>query len=172
MFNDIRKDLLIIELSDDIKTNSFCCEKDDLNTFFHERSKYNNKQLLSKIYIYFNTKTNVVIGFISLSCYLLKLANIKDFGIQKVPAALLGRLAIDNKYRHYDLGKDLISYIYGVCQDIKNYIGCRLLVTEVEKKDPILEYLKDYGFEIVHEGKRFYYLGIDLLISKIHNNLK
>ena len=51
-----------------------------------------------------------------------------------------------------------------MCNYIKNYIGCRLLVVEVKKnKDQILKYMQDYGFEILHVSKGFYYLGLDLL---------
>jgi len=162
--NDIKRELIIIELTEDIDINSFSCENEELNKFFHEQSKYNNQNLLSKIYICLNTRNKEIAGFISLSNYSLRLADSKDFGIQKVPAALIGRLAIDNRYRGYNLGNNLISFVYEVSNYIKNYIGCRLLVVEVKKnKDQILKYMQDYGFEILHESKGFFYLGLDLL---------
>ncbi len=164
MPDDIRKDLIFIELKDDLDTNSFLCESDELNEFFHHNSKFNEKNLLSKTYIYYNEKNKEIVGFASLSCNLLKLANSKEFGIQKIPAALLGRIAIDNKYRGYNLGRDLLAYVRGKCNYIKNHIGCRLLIVEVKKSDPILDYFKEYGFEIFHKSKSIHYLGFDLLI--------
>ena len=93
----------------------------------------------------------------------MRLSDSKEFGIQKVPAALIGRIAIDNKYRGQNLGKDLIQFARGKCHYIKNYIGCRLLVVEVMKQDPIKSYLINFGFEVVHESKGFTVLPFDLL---------
>jgi len=162
--DNIRKDLFIIEIEDDIELSSFCCESEDLNDFLHEKALINEENLLSKIYLYYNRITKKVVGFITLSNYMLRLADSKKFGIQKVPAALLGRIAIDNEYREHNLGKDLIAFVRERCNYIKNYIGCRLLVVEVKKDDPIMKYLNNIGFELLHESKGFNILGFDLLI--------
>ena len=95
---------------------------------------------------------------------MLRLSDSKKFDIQKVPAALIGRIAIDNEYRGYTLGRDLIQFALGRCHYIKNYIDCRLLVVEVKKEDPIKDYLANFGFELVHESKGFYILVFDLFI--------
>ncbi|KKL56104.1 hypothetical protein LCGC14_2248760 [marine sediment metagenome] len=95
---------------------------------------------------------------------MLRLSDSKKFDIQKVPAALIGRIAIDNEYRGHNLGKDLIQFAIGRCNYIKYYIGCRLLAVEVKKEDLIKDYLENFGFELVHESRGFYILAFDLLI--------
>ena len=95
---------------------------------------------------------------------MLRLAESKKFGIQKVPAALIGRIAINNEHRGYNLGRDLILFARGRCNYIKDFIGCRLLVVETKKDDPIVKYLTSFGFEFLHESKGFNILGFDLLI--------
>ena len=164
MSNPIRKDLIFTELRDSIDISSFQCESEELNEFLKKRAKTNEQNLISKIYLYYNRSTKKVIGFITLSNYLLRLSDSKEFGIQKVPAALVGRIAIANEYRGHNLGKDLIQFAHGRCHYIKNYIGCRLLVVEVRKEDPIKDYLANFGFELVHESKGFSILAFDLLI--------
>ena len=69
-----KKDLIYIEINDQIDISTFCCESDELNKFFHEKSKKNNQYLLSKVYICLNFKKNEIAGFITLSNYLLRLA--------------------------------------------------------------------------------------------------
>ena len=59
---------------------------------------------------------------------MLRLADSKQFGIQKIPVALLGRIAIDNEYRGQNLGKDLIDYVRGKCNFIKQFICLSLEV--------------------------------------------
>lgn len=166
MSDDIRKDLLIIEIKDQIELSSFCCENDELNEFLHEKARFNEENLISKIYLYYNRVSKKVVGFITLSNYMLRLADTKKFGIQKVPAALLGRIAIDNDYRGQNLGKDMIAFIRGRCNYIKTLIGCRLLVVEVKKDDLIVNYLINFGFELLHQSKDFNILGLDLLVKK------
>jgi len=159
-----KENLLFTELRDDIEISSFKCESEELNEFLTKKAKFNNENLISKVYLYYDKSIKKVVGFITLSNYLLRLSDAKDFGIQKVPAALIGRIAIDNEYRGYNLGKELIQFALGRCHYIKNYIGCRLLVVEVKKADPIKNYLVNLGFELLHESKGFFILGIDLLI--------
>ena len=164
MSNLIKKDLIFIDLKDNIELNQFHCESNELNQFLHEKARYNDKNLISKIYLYFNVKDKKVVGFITLSNYMLRLAESKQFGIQKVPAALIGRIAVDNNYRGHNLGKDLILFARGRCNYIKNFIGCRLLVVEIKKDNPIMKYLLSFGFELLHQSKEFDVLGFDLLI--------
>jgi len=160
----IRKNLIIIELKDDIELSKFHCESEELNEFFLEKATYNEKNLISKVYLYYNRKDKAVVGFITLSNYMLRLAEGKKFGIQKVPAALIGRIAIADDYRGNNLGRDLILFARGRCHYIKDFIGCRLLVVEVKKEDPIMKYLLSFGFELLHQSKGFFILGLDLLI--------
>jgi len=160
----IRKDLIIIELDDEIELSYFQCESKELNEFLHEKARYNEESLISKIYLYYHRTSKKVVGFITLSNYMLRLAESKTFGIQKVPAALIGRIAIDNEYRGHNLGRDLLLFARGRCNFIKDFIGCRLLVVEVKKDDPIIKYLNTFGFELLHVSKGFNILGFDLLI--------
>ena len=159
-----KQNLIFTALRDDIDISSFKCESEELNDFLTKRAKFNDENLLSKVYLYYDKATKKVVGFITLSNYLLRLSDAKEFGIQKVPGALIGRIAIDNDYRGYNLGKELIQFALGRCHYIKNYIGCRLLVVEVKKEDPIKNYLVNLGFELFHESKGFFILGMDLLI--------
>jgi hypothetical protein len=46
--NNIRKDLLIIEIEDHIEISSFCCKNDELNEFLYEKARFNEENLISK----------------------------------------------------------------------------------------------------------------------------
>ena len=115
MSNLNKKNLIFTEFREEIEISSFKCESEELNEFLHKRAKINEQNLISKVCLYYNKSNKKVVGFITLSNYLLKLSDTKEFNIQKVPAALLGRIAIDNEYRGYNLGKDLISFALGRC---------------------------------------------------------
>ena len=85
MSDPIRKNLIIIDLKDDIELSHFHCENDELNEFLHKKEKYNEKNHLSKVYLYYHRQDKTIVGFITLSNDMLRLAEGKKFGIQKVP---------------------------------------------------------------------------------------
>lgn len=69
MANDLRENLIITELDEKIRIDSFHCERKELNKFLQEKALYNNQNLLSKIYAYINSKSENLVGFISLSAF-------------------------------------------------------------------------------------------------------
>jgi len=161
--NKIADEYLIKELENETQFTSFSCADKDLNDFLINNAKSNNDNLISKTYIYYNQVSEEIIGFISLSAYRLNLSNTIQFGLTQVPAVLLGRLAIDNNYRGKNLAVNLINYARGVCNEVKQLIGCRLLIVEVKVNNTnLVRYFLDRGFEIIHKSKKFYYLMIDL----------
>lgn len=155
---------LITEINQQLDTDSFNCQNEKLNEFLHKYALYNNQNLLSKVYVLIDEITEAIAGVISLSAYRLNLPNSKKYNIQQVPAALLGRIGIDSKYRCQDLARDyLIKYVLGVCNEVKAYLGLRLLIVEVEKGDSIKDYLLKNGFKEEKSNKKYHFLSIDLL---------
>jgi len=157
-------DLIITEINDQLDTESFHCQNDKVNDFLHNFAIYNNQNLLSKVYVLIEKGPNNLVGIISLSAYRLTLPHSKKYTIQQVPATLLGRIGIDDKYRGHNLAREyLIKYVLGVCNEVKNYIGCRLLIVEVDREDPIKDYLIKNGFQEEKSNKKYHFLSIDLL---------
>lgn len=141
-------DLIITEINDQLNLESFHCQNHKVNEFLRNFALYNNQNLLSKVYILVEKDNNNLVGFFSLSAYRLTLPHSIKYSIQQVPAVLLGRIGVDDKYRGHNLAREyLIKYALGICNEVKNYIGCRLLIVEVEKEDPIKEYLKKKDFK-------------------------
>jgi len=155
---------IITEIYNQLKTDSFNCQNDKVNEFIHKYALYNNQNLLSKVYVLIDKDTESIAGVISLSAYRLNLPHSKKYSIQQIPAALLGRIGIDEKYRGQDLAREyLIKYVLGVCNEVKDLIGLRLLIVEVEKGDSIRDYLIRNGFQEEKSNKKFHFLSVDLL---------
>lgn len=159
--------LLFSEINERQNITSFHCQNENVNEFLNKYALYNNRNLLSKVYILTDKDTEDIAGIVSLSAYRLNLPYSEKYSIQQVPAVLLGRIGVADKYRGQDLAKEyLIKYALGVCNEVKNYIGCRLLIVEVEREDPIKEYLIKNGFQEETSNKKYYFLSIDLLKTK------
>jgi len=161
---DIENDILIREIDEECNLKSFKCKKDIVNKFFYKKSIFNNKNLLSKVYIIENIRNKDIIGYFTLSTYRLNLEHGKKYGIQKLPAILLGRMGIDNNYRGLRLTEThIIPYTVGVCDDVKQNVGCRLLIAEIERGDQLKDYLLEIGMNEERITKSHHILSVDLL---------
>ncbi len=169
--SDIEDYLFIREIEEEDNVQSFSCDEKDVNDFFHNNSVFNNKNLLSKVYILENLTTKEIIGYFALGTYRLQLGSQEKYGIENIPAILLGRIGIDSAYQGQDLGKKyLIKYAVGICSEVLQYIGCRLLIDEVKKGDKIFDYFIKNGFIFEKPHKSMMILSLDLL--EIRNTLK
>lgn len=137
----------IFEIFKNIDLHKFCCENDEVNEYLYNIALISNEKLLSKTYIIINKENNDIVGFFTLSASLLKLKESKKYDISGVPAILLGRIGVDNKYRHQYIGEFLLEMALGICEEVKELIGCRLILTENVAGSKILDYFKKLGFQ-------------------------
>lgn len=156
-------EFVIQELIDDYNLETFECQNEDVNDFLNNFAFHNQLNLLSKVYILVDITQNIIAGYLTLSSYLLRLGDTR-YEIPKVPSILLGRIGIDNKYRGKDLAKEyLIPYAIGICNEVKEFIGCRLLIAEVEKGANFKNFLEDNGFCEEKSNTSYHYMSLDLL---------
>jgi predicted GNAT family N-acyltransferase len=156
--------LLITEIDEYIDVTNFNSKDPNVNSFLKKNALKNKKNLLTRTYILLDTDTNSTVGYITLSANKLELATSEKYEMRHVPAILLGRIGVDNKFREKDYGMKLIQYAIGICNEVKNFIGCRLFIAEVNKDSDIKDYLLKKGFFEELSDKRYHYLSIDLLI--------
>ena len=69
--------LISTEINDGLKIDSFHCQSDKVNEFFHTNALYNNQNLLSKVYVLVDKDTDAIAGIITLSAYRLNLPHSK-----------------------------------------------------------------------------------------------
>ena len=110
---------IITEINDQLNIDSFHCQNDIMNEFLHNYALYNNQNLLSKVYVLIDRDTKDIAGVISLSAYRLNLPRTTKYSIRQIPAVLLGRIGIDDKYRGHNLAKEyLIREIFFIMKVI------------------------------------------------------
>jgi len=161
---DLENSILIREIDKECNLKSFKCENEIVNKFFYSKSIFNNEHLLSKVYIIENIRNKEIIGYFTLSTYRLNLEHGKKYGIQKIPAILLGRMGVDNDYRGLKLTEThIIPYTIGICNDVKQNVGCRLLIAEIGKGETLKGYLIKIGFNEERITKTHHILSLDLL---------
>ncbi len=77
---------------------------------------------------------NTLVAFITVAMTALPISKMKKeekiigVEIKSYPALLLGRLAVDKRFRRKDLGSYLCTWCVGLARELSKQIGCRYVV--------------------------------------------
>jgi len=140
-----------LQMTDDLAT--FNCDNDDdsgCNDFIHkpEEAKQYQKERHGVTYLFYYEET--MVGYITLamsSISALRLEERENVSLRFYPCLLIGRLGVDNNYRHQDIGTYLTEWAIGLALELSEQIGCRYVV--LEAKESKVKFYRDCGF---HKG--------------------
>lgn len=144
------------------KKKDFICGKKLLDDYFQSQAKQDVKRRLSACFVLAD-EDNTVKGYYTLSSTSVNRELLPENIIKKLPpsyhnlpATLLGRLAIDNKYKGQKLGELLLIEALKRSHEIsQNSIGAMAVIVDPIDDDAIQFYSK-YGFILLQDsGKMF-----------------
>ncbi len=141
--------------------SNFNCYEQELTNFLKEDSLENQKQGISKTYLFF--KENNLVGYVTLLTDTLRLEGElreffknKDILYKTLPAIKIGRLAVDNNFQKQGVGKAILKYSVHLTFKIsQNYVGCRFLILDAKRNQDHLKdsvhFYKKFGFKTLKE---------------------
>jgi len=128
----------------------FSCGQPDLDEWFHLRASQDEKRNVARVFVAVDSALGVV-GFYSLSSLSLSLENLPEEIARKlprydaIPAALIGRLARDERARGQGIGElllaDAVHRILGAGRSIAVFA----IVVDA-KDDRAADFYKKFGF--------------------------
>lgn len=144
--------------------SNFKCYEKELEDFIKEDALENQKQGISKTYLFFYE--NNLVGYITLLADTLRLEGelreffkSKDILYKTLPAIKIGRLAVDNRFQRQGIGKRILEFSMVITTKIsQEYVGCRFLILDAKrnqdpKKDSI-HFYKKFGFKTLKEREK------------------
>lgn len=157
--------------------DTFSCGNDDLNDFFQHDAPLYNKQLLGKSYCFrIDEEPQIIVCAFTVSNDSIRvdiLPNSREKNIQKgiprpkqmrrYPGVLIGRLGINENYKHQGIGTDLMTFIKSWFIDTGNKTGCRFLIVDAYNNEIPLNYYEKNGFKYLFstEIQEAQYTGFD-----------
>jgi predicted GNAT family N-acyltransferase len=144
------------------KKDNFDCGISLLNQYLHTQAKQDVKRKLSVCFI-FADEDNVVKGYYTLSSTSIKKEMLPEQVIKKLPpfyynlpATLLGRLAVDNKYKGQKIGELLLIDALRKCYESSlTSIGSMCVIVDPIDENAV-QFYKKYGFILLPDsGKMF-----------------
>ncbi|URL05614.1 GNAT family N-acetyltransferase [Avibacterium sp. 21-595] len=148
---------------------SFCSLSPELNRYFYTQASQDERKELSKCFVLIHQKQAKIIGYYTLSATAINVSDIPKTQIKQeirypnIPAALIGRLAVDEQFVGCDYGKFLIADAISKIKESKLAVAVLLVQAKDEQATAFYHKL---GFITFLERKNMLFLPLTKLIKK------
>jgi predicted GNAT family N-acyltransferase len=144
------------------RKEEFSCGKEMLDVFLHKQANQDIKRKLSACFVLVDQKTDLLVGYYTLSNHSipqeiipLKFQKKLPKSYSSTPTTLLGRFAIDKRFQSKGKGKLLLIDALKRSYEISKDIGSFAVVVDPLDKDAE-NFYKKYGFfKLPDSGKMF-----------------
>lgn len=129
----------------------FSCGNEELDRYFHERAKQDQKRDVAQSFVLTEHTTGIIAGYYSLCATSVDITALPSDIAKKLPrypaapAMLIGRLARDLRFRGRGVGELLLSNALNRCARLSNELGAVGVVVDAID-DPARLFYERYGF--------------------------
>ena len=153
---------LTVPLHSEHKKSNFSCGNEMLDIYLQKQANQDVKRKLAACFVITDAETNLVKGYYTLSNNSISLDIVPDAFKNKlpksyktIPTTLIGRFAIDSKYKGQGLGKLMLIDALKRAYEISKLIGSFAVIVDPIDQDAKSFYEK-YGFiPLPDSGKIF-----------------
>ncbi len=134
---------------------SFDCGDEALNTFIRKYAGQQQRRFLSRVYVALDTD-NRMAGFYTLSTASVEFDAAPDalkrhLAPYPIPAALIGRLAVDRRYRGQGAGRHLLAHALTNVRRVAAIAGVAAVVVDAKNAEAATFYQR-FGFMPFSDG--------------------
>lgn len=151
---------LIRQLAHDDSRSGFDCGNEALNEYLEKYASQDVKRNLARCFVLIDGEGEIV-GYYTLSATSIPLLELPGYISKKlryrtIPAAILGRLAIDKKMQGRGYGKALLSD--AVQRTSASDTACHLLLVDA-KDETSRDFYISFGFTVLpHENMKLFFV--------------
>ncbi|GHT67011.1 N-acetyltransferase [Bacteroidia bacterium] len=146
----------------------FCCGDKDLDDFFNNNSDNFNRQLLGNSYCYrLNENLQIIVCAFTMSNSSIDARHLPGSRKKKLtehipfekrlknyPAALIGRLGVNNDYNGRGIGTELVTYIKQLIAIPTNTCACRYLTVDAYNNPATIRFYEANGFQTLFSTEK------------------
>lgn len=141
---------IISKLSDFFETDSFFCDKEQLDVFIKRYALINQRNNLGQTYVLHAEKSPSIIGYYTISAtHLVKRSlpseHTSSLPSYPIPCVLIGKLAVDNAHQKKGFGKYLLHDALTKIKIISKTIGCYAVIVDA-LDSAAAKFYEKYGF--------------------------
>jgi len=140
----------------------FSCGKELLDGYIRNQAKQDDNRDLSVCYVLNEEESNRVIGYYTLSSNTINRSDLPDDLAKKLPPAyinlptiLLGRLAVDVRYKGNGYGAFLLTNALNEAVELSDRLGILAVVVE-PIDDEAVSFYEAYGFTLIPSNRKMF----------------
>ena len=154
---------IIEKLSSRHDRSAFDCGVEELNAYLEKYSGQHERRGISRTYVAVEAGENVALGYYSISSGAVAFDSVpENLPHHPVPAALIGRLAVDKSARGHGLGEMLLMHALRSAQRASEVVGIYGVVVDAWDEAAKRFYLK-YGFNELKDDRLHLYLSMKVI---------
>ncbi|MDY6781118.1 MAG: GNAT family N-acetyltransferase [Cyanobacteriota bacterium] len=141
----------------------FCCEKDSLDNYIQKQASQDIKKRVSTVWVLISAPDPNILAYYTLSSYTVETQVLDEEFAKKLPryprlpATLLGRLAVDRRHQRKGLGEFLLVDALKRSLDATTQVASLAVVAEVLDEE-VLRFYTKYGFQLFNRELTKLYL--------------
>ena len=137
-------------LSADHDRNGFDCGDDILNGYLQRQAMQDMRRNVSRVFVARQARSRRVVGYYTLSAASFRRQDLPEAEARRlpyypIPAALLGRLAVDRDHQGLGLGKFLLFDAFHRVLQASEVLAVHALIVDA-KHDQARDFYRQYGF--------------------------
>jgi GNAT superfamily N-acetyltransferase len=146
------KDWVVEPLGPQHRRDQFACGVTALDRYLQTLASQDIRRNVAAVYVLRRPDETEVLGYYTLSAFALERDELPDDARRKLPAherlpaLLLGRLAIDQRLRGAGWGGWLLADALGRCLSVSEQIGAVFVIVHASD-DSVLPFYQRFGFE-------------------------
>lgn len=140
----------------------FACGKILPDTYLKTQAAQDIKRKLSACFVSVDNKTGLIQGYYTLSSNSIPLGIIPEYykkqipdSYRSIPTTLLGRLAVDSRFKGLGIGKMLLIDALSRSYEISKSVGSFAVVVDPLDEDAEKFYFK-YGFILLPDSRKMF----------------
>jgi GNAT superfamily N-acetyltransferase len=145
---------LTIELLDSRKhvRSPFSCGRDSLDNYIHKQASQDLKRRVTTVFVLVNESDLNVLGYYTLSSFTVEITSLDEAFARhlprypRLPATLLGRLAVDYQHKGKGLGELLLIDALKRALNVSAQVASLAVIAEALDNQAVSFYTK-YGFQ-------------------------
>ncbi len=131
---------------------SFCCGRDSLDIYLRRQASQDLKKKVATVFVLIDAPTPEILAYYTLSSYVVDTSVLEDTLAKslpkypRLPATLLGRLAVDHRQKGKGFGELMLFDALKKSLMASDYIASLAVIAEALDESAASFYLK-YGFQ-------------------------
>ncbi len=151
---------------------AFSCGIEELDRYFRQRAGQDQRRRVAVVTVLYDLESQLVAGYYTLSSASIVASDLPEDVKRKlprypdIPAVLIGRLAIDLRYRGQRLGGFLLFDALQKILDLSNQIGITAVIVDAKNEDA-QRFYEHYGFRCLADQERRLFLMVATIRAAI-----